>query len=63
LPAAAEAFLLMRARYFGGAGVRLLDVLDALNQSVDAHLAIPRATLAYRLAVAGQAQLLGRVEP
>jgi outer membrane protein TolC len=63
LPAAAEAFLLMRARYFGGAGVRLLDVLDALTQSVDAHLAIPRATLAYRLAIAAQAQLLGQVEP
>jgi outer membrane protein TolC len=63
LPAAAEAFLLMRARYFGGAGVRLLDVLDALNQSVDAHLAIPRALLAYRVAAANQAQLLGRIEP
>ncbi len=63
LPAAAEAFLMMRARYFGGAGVRLLDVLDALNQSVDARLGVPRASLAYRLAVSAQAQLLGRVEP
>lgn len=62
LPAAREGFLLMRARHVGGADVRLLDVIDALNQSVDAQLALTRATLAFRLAVATHAQLLGRTE-
>ena len=63
LPAAAEAFLLLRARYFGGGSIRLLEVLDALNQSVDARLAVVRARFAYRVAAASQAQLLGRIEP
>src|SRR5262245_45658564 len=63
LPSAAEAFLLLRARYFGGGNIRLLDVLDALNQSVEARLAVVRARFAYRVAVAGQIQLLGRIEP
>ena len=63
LPVASESFLLLRARYFGGGGVRLLDVLDGLNQSVEVRLATARARLAYRLATATQAQLLGRIEP
>jgi adhesin transport system outer membrane protein len=61
LPAAAEAFLLMRARYAGGGSVRLLDVLDALNQSVGARLALAGARLDYRVAVATQDHILGRV--
>jgi outer membrane protein TolC len=60
LPAAAAAFLLMRARYLGGGGVRLLDVLDALTQSTDARLAAVRARAAARGALALQDQLLGR---
>ena len=61
LPAAAEAFLLMRARYAGGGSVRLLDVLDALNQSVGARLALTSARLGLRVAVATQDHILGRV--
>ena len=55
-----EAFQLMRARYVGGGSVRLLEVLDAQTQSVDARLNVVRARLAYRLAVAMQDQILGR---
>lgn len=60
LPAASEALLLMRARYAGGGNVRLLEVLDALNQSVEARMTLVRARLAYRLAVTTQDHLLGR---
>jgi len=63
LPDAAEHFELMRARYFGGGNVRLLEVLDALTQYVDAQLAVQRATLAYRIAIATQQQLIGEVTP
>ena len=62
-PAADEALLLMRARYFGGGDVQLVDVLDALGQSFDARVAVARALLDYRVAVATQDQLLGRVGP
>lgn len=63
LPAAAEAFLLLRARYLGGGSTRLLDVLDALNQSIDARLAVVRARFAYRVAAASHAEALGRIAP
>jgi len=62
-PRAAENFDLMRARYFGGGNVRLLEVLDALAQSVDAQLAMQHALLAGRLVAAKQRQLLGVVTP
>jgi len=62
-PQAEENFELMRARYFGGGNVRLLEVLDALNQSVDARLNRQRALLAYRLALATQQQILGEATP
>jgi outer membrane protein TolC len=62
-PAAAESFLLLRARYFGGGGVKLLEVLDALNQVVAAQLSVARSQLVARLAIANQAQLLGQTEP
>jgi outer membrane protein TolC len=63
LPAASEAVLLMRARHAGGGNVRLLEVLDALNQSVEARLALVRARLAYRLAATAQDHTLGRIPP
>jgi outer membrane protein TolC len=63
VPRAAENFELMRARYFGGGNVRLLEVLDALTQYVDAQLAVQRATFAGRLVAAKQQQLLGEVTP
>lgn len=63
VPRAAENFELMRARYFGGGNVRLLEVLDALTQYVDAQLAVQRAVLADRLVVAKQQQLVGEVTP
>ena len=63
VPRAAESFQLMRARYFGGGNVRLLEVLDALSQYVDAQLNVPRALLAYRLAVASAAHILGHANP
>ena len=46
VPPAAENFELMRARYFGGGNVRLLDVLDALAQDVETQLAVQRARFA-----------------
>lgn len=61
VPQAREDFQLMRARYFGGGNVRLLEVLDALNQYVDARLRVPQALLAYRVAVATEDQILGQV--
>jgi outer membrane protein TolC len=63
VPQAAENFQLMRARYVGGGTVRLLEVLDALGQYVDARLSIPRAQHSYRTAVATQEQMLGKGPP
>jgi len=63
VPSAAENFLLLRARYFGGGDIRLLDVLDALNQSVEARLEVVRAEQAAQLAAASEAQLLGQIGP
>jgi outer membrane protein len=63
VPSAEEDFQLMRARYFGGGNVRLLEVLDALSQYVDARRNVPRGLLAYRLAVATEEQILGEVTP
>jgi len=63
VPTAEEDFQLMRARYFGGGNVRLLEVLDALSQSVESRLNVPRALLTCRLAVATEAQILGEVTP
>ena len=64
VPLATEQLQLLRARYLGGGNVRLLEVLDALTQHVEARLGVPRAQRAYRLAVATEEQLLGRtVEP
>ena len=60
VPLATEQFQLLRARYLGGGNVRLLEVLDALTQRVETRLGVPRAERAYRLAVATEAQLLGR---
>ncbi|MFQ5665165.1 MAG: TolC family protein [Candidatus Binatia bacterium] len=57
----AENFGLMRARYVGGGDVRLLEVLDALSQFVDAQLNTQRALLSYRVALATQHQILGKV--
>jgi outer membrane protein TolC len=61
VPRAAENFALMRARYFGGGNVRLLEVLDALAQYVDTQLAVQRALFASRLVAAKQQQLIGEV--
>jgi len=61
MPQAQDDFQLMRARYLGGGNVRLLEVLDALRQYVDARLHVPQALLSYRLAVATQEQILGQV--
>ena len=64
VPLATEQLQLLRARYLGGGNVRLLGVLDALIQHLEARLGVPRAQRAYRLAVATEEQLLGRtVEP
>ena len=61
LPRAAEHLALMRARYLGGGNVRLLEVLDAMNQHVDARLNATHALLAYRVAIATAQQILGTV--
>ena len=53
----------MRARYFGGGGATLVDVLDALDQTVAARVAVARAQFDERLAAATVDQLLGRSEP
>jgi outer membrane protein TolC len=58
-PRADDAFQLMRARYFGGGNVRLLEVLDALKQTVDTRAAAARARLDYGLAIAERDHLLG----
>jgi outer membrane protein TolC len=60
---AREHFELMRARHAGGGNVRLLDVLDALTQSVEAPLSEARAKLAERIALAAEDQLAGEGEP
>lgn len=59
-PAADDALLLMRARYFGGGGVTLVDVLDAFDQTIAARVAVAHAELDERLAAATVDQLLGR---
>jgi outer membrane protein TolC len=56
-------FELMRARHVGGGNVRLLEVLDALAQYVDARLGESRALLSGRIARATGAQVLGEVSP
>lgn len=56
-------FELMRARQAGGGDVRLLEVLDALTQWVDARLDESRARLAGRTARAAEAQLIGEASP
>lgn len=61
IPKAEDNFQLLRARYFGGGNVRLLEVLDALTQYVDARLNVPRALFAYRVAIATREQILGAV--
>ncbi len=61
VPQAADDFQLMRARYLGGGNVRLLEVLDAMAQYVEARLHVVQARLAYQLAVATQEQILGAV--
>jgi len=63
LPTAEEHFQLMRARHVGGGNVRLLEVLDALGQYVEQRVGLSRAELAYRLAVAREAQALGEATP
>lgn len=60
VPAASEAFQLARARYFGGGNVRLLELLDLLNQWTDTRHRLVRAELALRLAQAERDQILGR---
>jgi outer membrane protein TolC len=62
-PVAQKQFELVRARHAGGGSVRLLEVLDALTQSVDARLNVSRAILARRLATIVRAQTLGDAEP
>jgi outer membrane protein TolC len=61
LPISKEAFRLMRARFVGGGDVRLLEVIDALNELVDTRLNITHARLSYRLAIAERERVLGRV--
>ncbi len=61
VPQAADDFALMRARYVGGGNVRLLEVLDAMNQYVAARVHVTQARLAHRLAIATQEQILGQV--
>ncbi len=63
VPQSAEAYQVARARYLGGGNVRLLEVLDALTQSVEAQLAVVRAQLAYRVTLASHDQILGKVGP
>jgi len=62
-PAAADSFLLLRARYVGGGNVRLIEVLDALNQSVEARLNLERALLSQRLSIASEHQIIGDATP
>lgn len=61
LPDAEEALQLMRARFVGGGDVRLLEIVDALNELVGTRLNIVHARLAYHLAVAERERILGRV--
>jgi outer membrane protein TolC len=62
-PIAQRQFELVRARHAGGGSVRLLEVLDALTQSVETRLNVSRALLARRLAMSVRAQTLGDAEP
>lgn len=61
LPASKEAFRLIRARFAGGGDVRLLEVIDSINELVNARLNVVHARLSYRLAVAERERILGRV--
>jgi outer membrane protein TolC len=63
LPLSQENLELMRARHAGGGDVRLLELLDALTEQVNARLEVSHAMLAYRLAAARSAKLLGEPTP
>jgi len=63
LPLSAENLELMRARHAGGGDVRLLELLDALGEHVNARLEVSRALLAHRLARARAAKLFGDSTP
>ena len=63
IPRALDAFQVMRARYTGGGNVRLLEVLDALSQSVHARVSLQEAQLAQRLAKASEHQIVGDATP
>jgi outer membrane protein TolC len=62
-PLSQENLELMRARHAGGGDVRLLELLDALTEQVNARLEVSHAMLAYRLAAARSAKLLGEPTP
>jgi outer membrane protein TolC len=62
-PLAMRQFELVRARNAGGGSVRLLEVLDALTQSVEARANVSRALFTRRVAVATRAQVLGDATP
>ena len=63
LPLSEQNLELMRARYAGGGDVRLLELLDALTEHVNAQLEVSHALLAYRMAGAHAAKLLGETTP
>jgi outer membrane protein TolC len=63
LPLSEQNLELMRARHAGGGDVRLLELLDALAEHVNARLEVSHALLAYRLAAARAAKLLGDATP
>ncbi|MBI3786195.1 MAG: TolC family protein [Deltaproteobacteria bacterium] len=63
IPLAEDNLTLMRARYFGGGNVRLLEVLDALSQVVSAKVGLARSRLSFAQAIAAQQQLLGEDSP
>jgi outer membrane protein TolC len=63
LPLSEQNLELMRARHAGGGDVRLLELLDALGEHVNARLEVSHALLAHRLAQARAAKLLGDSTP
>ena len=63
LPLSQQNLELMRARHAGGGDVRLLELLDALTEQVNARLEVSHALLAYRLAAAKAAKVLGEPTP